>query len=952
MAGEPALDPGANKVSYRVTPQDCWEQYRNMVTSYGLRKRQKLVSAKCETDSDVQGGCTYDCLPRLRVEELVYPGDANCRLVPKNKWILLLEDLGNDIAPLFEAYVNSNGLWDIGQPLDSSRVPSNAGQDWFDLPEDPKGKSYRIFLSPFRVTPYAFELLKSNIESCTVKVELTGATGLRDDDEIAFVCVPDPFDWADDAHEQFFQPRIEAYKNHITNEEIQSKRFVAQALKSIISAGDEPGISNNLRSAMAPEDWLNKYAEDEAKLAVEAERAHAYLANWVDSYWHAVVEAEAMELGGIALALTYTHWSNITDGINETSAGQKLAAALCTNEDRFPRKYVISQSPIQEPSGEWTTAYQALVEGNGEIDYSEFKMVRRVWKLATGKILNPPISAAAIKIFGEFIPSYLHVFRWKAPPAIPDVDSLGDVLRSCLANVGVETLQGPYKVIHRNVMAGREPLENINITTQRGRNLWEGSYQKLLEKTGAAKAHADMVDKAAKARKVADEWPTETFAQKLIAKLDDVFRKYTKTAVKGFFDRAQLVSHVLDITNFAWSIHQYLTRKSDGRDYALGPGGIFQASSELLVNIVKPSADIIKTGASAIAKPLDAAVNESVAYASAEPMEFRRAVYRQAYRSSGRILPLMNTVAGAAGVVSGVIEMVSREEKLVNEGIAQNNYGVSAGHSIALGGAAISVVGASMILVQGISAGAFFGGPIGATIGAIGGVVVAAGAILVSLTTKNPYEAFAAHCFLGEKRSSPDQPADKVTHYWWGSKSLGYKDPMSEARVLTELLSNFTARGNQFVDGSHLLVRPGYIEDDSRIEVIIRGHYSDIGYRQTHIIVDLYDDSVKTFGDRLKSESAASVVRDEQGRITYVLFDSDYPDTVMYGSVHAFVRIEIRPNSYVPLFGDWLHVDYPPHVVSSLDPSRIVSGLGSGINIKFRKSDTVGETYSHSIEAN
>jgi hypothetical protein len=178
----------------------------------------------------------------------------------------------------------------------------------------------------------------------------------------------------------------------------------------------------------------------------------------------------------------------------------------------------------------------------------------------------------------------------------------------------------------------------------------------------------------------------------------------------------------------------------------------------------------------------------------------------------------MGVTGGVAGFVSGVVDMLDAEEKMVRAAMNSNDYAAAVGHGITAVGASMTALAAGVLFAKAVSGGAVFGGPFGAIVGAIGAGLMALGMLIVAYFSDNDYQSFARHCFLGEDHGDSITPD-------WSTVSFGGGSLRNEVTALYDLLYRFKVslvetvqvrralpRDSTDFSGIRLVIVPGYAE--------------------------------------------------------------------------------------------------------------------------------------------
>jgi len=174
-------------------------------------------------------------------------------------------------------------------------------------------------------------------------------------------------------------------------------------------------------------------------------------------------------------------------------------------------------------------------------------------------------------------------------------------------------------------------------------------------------------------------------------------------------------------------------------------------------------------------------------------------------------------LGGPLGMISGACDMQDFLNK-VQEDTSHRDYGQAGGHGIAAVGAGMVAIGGGMALAWAASAQfmgtSIAGGPPGMLIGAIGSVLIISGCVIAAWLTDSHFQEFAKFCCF-----RMDGSVDGV-RFPWASGTIGYDNPVREAQVLRNLLSNFVVeRLDGFIDNNtYLKIRPAYMPNGAQFD--------------------------------------------------------------------------------------------------------------------------------------
>jgi hypothetical protein len=182
----------------------------------------------------------------------------------------------------------------------------------------------------------------------------------------------------------------------------------------------------------------------------------------------------------------------------------------------------------------------------------------------------------------------------------------------------------------------------------------------------------------------------------------------------------------------------------------------------------------------------------------------------------GSHVTFLRITGGAAGFISGVVDMLDAEDKALNAAVNNNDYAAAVGHGITVVGASMTALAGGVLLVKGITGGAMFGGPFGAIVGAIGAGLMAIGMLVVAYFSDNDYQTFVRHCFLGKDSDTSVSPD-------WATVEFGGGSIMSEFYALYDLIYRYKVNFVTLVKVTAGL--PHDTEEWAGLELIIHPQY-------------------------------------------------------------------------------------------------------------------------------
>jgi hypothetical protein len=165
-------------------------------------------------------------------------------------------------------------------------------------------------------------------------------------------------------------------------------------------------------------------------------------------------------------------------------------------------------------------------------------------------------------------------------------------------------------------------------------------------------------------------------------------------------------------------------------------------------------------------------------------------------------------IAGPLAIVSGTSEMLCHGQASLDAAYGRNNIAAATASGIAAFGGALGAIGGAMALASSFASVSAAFGHIGIIIAVIGGILVFLGALMAALLTRDAYEQFAEHCFLGDS-AGEDSGYD---HKWSPIRPLPSKDVKQQVVVLMHILGAFQIKLDAWKDpktGSHAVFNWG-----------------------------------------------------------------------------------------------------------------------------------------------
>jgi hypothetical protein len=472
---------------------------------------------------------------------------------------------------------------------------------------------------------------------------------------------------------------------------------------------------------------------------------------------------------------------------------------------------------------------------------------------------------AALSVFENLLPPLFHQLTNAWDPV--KTPSQLELLKAYLKNVDIEGLSGQTKTIARNIVQGKDLRRGLGTSSGSGRK-FNRNLAVLVQKAEEAHRLAEL----AKAP------PAPTGLNKWHADYADVASSMKATA-----------GTVIEVMNFCNSLKSFQDSDPDSRELLTwGPSQ--------LRSLIGAAVDLTAHGTGLLEQVLA--------------------------RETGK--RILKGIGGAAGFVSGVVDMMQFQADMVTDGLAKNDYGVATGKAIATMGAATVAFGGAMVLAGAIMPSSAVFGPVGLIAGGIGSVLIIGGCVIANLLMANQYESFAKHCCFGKYHGGDTMSYD------WTTVSLGNGSPSSEANALLDLLASYRARGaSNLGPYAHVLtIYPGYVSEDTIFEVKVRNSYYGAGVLRSGVEVHLGSEQIIQVEGTTPLYPESMIGWGENGQVEYisVCVSENHPRQYGKGSyLGGTAWVRSRPNgdflTYSPAWGSWVKVDMISGNVNSLDAS-------------------------------
>lgn len=234
------------------------------------------------------------------------------------------------------------------------------------IPNLKRKHEYGFFLSPIRLTQDAFDRLNNPKQG--EELAVTSCT-FDNQPRFPFVILRDPFRWARNAHENWYQRALDEYVKFAQGDEgLDGSRAWVRKLKwaqkpernalyfiaSIVTewlAHDENGT---VRDALktdppGPSQFINEYDNTAFSLLSGVDNAMQYVVQCVDSHGHRVVELVGNVSGKEtanedARGYVLGQWAAIFYRTANSKAGCEFLKTIIADDNRLPRKLVFTKA--------------------------------------------------------------------------------------------------------------------------------------------------------------------------------------------------------------------------------------------------------------------------------------------------------------------------------------------------------------------------------------------------------------------------------------------------------------------------------------------------------------------------------------------------------------------------------------------------------------------------------
>ncbi len=787
---EPRLFNRESSYVYRCQPAAAWQEANTDLRCYS---DPADAGASVSKNEDASGSCSIDQAWNVSIKEFVFPGNETREVLQRYIYILKCSD-STPYAEIFAQVKDKAQTRDPGaewrfcwQPAKTAEPKDRVlGEPLPPVVTLPPGQ-YGFFISPIRLSARALSYLCDHLSECCVREDLEGSPhGLT-------VGVPCAYHWAEEAYAEFFAPRVSDYRRFTTDDQIQSANAVWGVLKEWIAfENDTLGVENNT-DARERTAFRSEFDRYESELREEMDRSAAYLAGWLDSKWHRVVEMAGQD-DEVGAALTCGHWAYLARDLNQAEPTRKLLQALVQDKQRFLCTHILGGGDATAANPWFEASAQPRPETSSQPSDPALKWTKRTVSAMGGlhSSLLPGHFAVAIKAKTlteqkQLAALYEKTLEWMKFAKAGDMKGIID---GCRSEPNTNALWNRYQVTSET---GAMRVPNKGDTVPR---VYRQIQQHADELDTRIQQLDDQIDVLT--RRTGDRWlKSVAWVKKLRVPLDVVL------AVGVAAIEVSALSHSLKLNQ-----ELSITRQA----------GLVKAGADIARSMVQV-AEFLK----------------------------KRSLQAAGVADDALTLALKGLRKGVAAlaIVSGICEMKIRRDKASAEW-GREDWGAFVGQGTALLGAAFGVAGGVMVWCT-AGGGTILGLPgagVGAIVGAVGAGLVLIGALIASFWRRNEYEDFARGSCLGDVTVGSGQ-----MDVSWNDRQIWYRaPPATNIRSLYTLLSNFRVwvEGNGKA-GSKLIIEPGLLSagDCIRLHMVQRRQISVVSQAATGAVVGL-----STFGWR------------------------------------------------------------------------------------------------------
>jgi hypothetical protein len=683
---------------------------------------------------------TINRRPVFTFVEMEYPGNVFPAI--NGKWIY-----GFHIASrrcVIEIYAENARLWryrlnPTPDTQNNAPVPNitvnNSRLELTALTDAPS--NYGFMLSPFRLSRMGLRKITDPAQNGEDPMTTSLVRPRWTDQNFAIVALPDPFRWAVDAHEQYYEPARVRWQNWINDFDRQARRTIAGVLKTWIETrNDVYDIRNELQGGQ-PEAHLREYERDERHLRFPMETAALYLDRWTRQSDHRAVELSALELRGQSISTTLQMWAIVVQNLIASGNGRRMLSGLTDPaSERAPRRYVFPDSP-SAPS-------EAL----------SFNNCRYAW-------------LAMLAIFDAASPVWLTHFILRATQAertsVSRYALAWEYLRR-LYNDGTATREQRqiFTRLSEPRTVGTNPLRPLRNNVDTAAHMWRDMSSPQMRRVLQESVQA-----------AEDSMPRGEVSA-IRESVDYIHGEYRNPLTRLRFSAGFLIE--------AFNLSVALTNLRDSNSASRGA---------TLISLGSASADMSSLIFGYLQRRAAVSAVWDSVYQSAGAARGNAPVLTpQQIVANSRSVRAFARLGGAAGLLGGIFQCLDEVNQASNA-YSQGQDWQFIGHTTAAAGAAATAVGGGIALAQAL--GLLAESSIGGWITFAGAALIVGGNVLASVLRRNEYENFARYCYLGRGYNPPaENNSENPRTFDWAQAELNTRSLQSQLRVLQGLLQGFT----------------------------------------------------------------------------------------------------------------------------------------------------------------
>lgn len=414
MAATPPLLPthGGGTGRFRVPLQKRFERYFSADTAKALLFAPSPIPANRQHPGSTTH-TVHNGKPRLVIEELIYPGGEARLAFGKFAYVVHLgrREFLAEIS-YGHVIVTAAVTWrTLPKPNDPEAKRKPGSDDWYTefgdhlagVPLDgmrPGDSTADIgcFLSPHPLNQQAMEMLLGAVSTKASGTDPSPALvkPVWSHPKPGYVALVDPFEWAEEACNDFFHPLLTEYQAWALEDQRQAGLTIAGIVKAWQANGDPADVTNELKTQ--PAAHIAAYEAEEKRRRSAAEEACAYLVSCLDAVEHEVVEAALLDAptkeGRVVLrSYAMQHWCVVLDSLSQCAPGREFLALLVQSPHRAPGRFLLKEDSALGFGDYFATARWGLLGAMGIV-----KELGGIWIARMAIIENTPQATIRLKV--------------------------------------------------------------------------------------------------------------------------------------------------------------------------------------------------------------------------------------------------------------------------------------------------------------------------------------------------------------------------------------------------------------------------------------------------------------------------------------------------------------------------------------------------------------------------